>query len=52
MKYTGGIFPTILWVNNGRVEASTGYPELNIQVIKHWMSQGTVSAVQKSVSPK
>ncbi len=46
-KYTGGIFPTILWVNNGRVEASTGYPELNILAIKHWMAQDTVYATQQ-----
>jgi methylamine utilization protein MauE len=37
MKYTGGIFPTILWVNNGMVEANTGYPELDQKVIEKWM---------------
>ncbi len=37
MKYTHGIFPTILWVNNGEVEADTGYPELSETVIEKWM---------------
>jgi hypothetical protein len=37
IKYTGGIFPTILWVNNGTIEANTGYPELNQKVIEKWM---------------
>jgi hypothetical protein len=37
MKYTHGLFPTILWVNNGEVEADTGYPELSEIVIEKWM---------------
>ena len=37
MKYTGGVFPTILWVNNGMVEANTNYTELDPVVIKKWM---------------
>ncbi len=36
MKYTHGLFPTILWVNNGEVEADTGYPELSETVIEKW----------------
>ena len=38
MKYTHGLFPTILWVNNGQVEADTGYPELTQTVIEKWMA--------------
>ena len=38
MKYTHGLFPTILWVNNGQVEADTGYPELSQPVIEKWMA--------------
>jgi len=37
MKYTHGVFPTILWVNNGWVEASTNYTDLNQKVIEKWM---------------
>jgi len=37
-KYTHNIFPTILWVNNGKVEADVSYPELNQQVIEKWMA--------------
>ncbi len=37
MKYTHGLFPTILWVNNGVVEADTGYPELSETVVEKWM---------------
>ena len=40
MKYTHGVFPTILWVNNGKVEADTGYPELTEQVINKWIASG------------
>ena len=38
MKYTHGLFPTILWVNNSMVEADTGYPELTLPVIEKWMA--------------
>jgi hypothetical protein len=37
MKYTGGVFPTILWVDNGWVEANTNYTDLDQVVIKKWM---------------
>ena len=37
LVYTHGLFPTILWVNNGMVEADTGYPELDEKVIVKWM---------------
>ena len=39
MKYTGGVFPTILWVNNGWVEASTNYTDLNEAVMQKWVKQ-------------
>jgi len=38
MKYTHSVFPTILWVNNSKVEADVDYPELNQQVIEKWMA--------------
>jgi len=41
-KYTGGVFPQILWVNNGWVEASSSYPELDQKVIEKWM-RGTTN---------
>ena len=37
MKYTGGVFPQIFWVNNGWVEESTSYPDLDQKVIEKWM---------------
>lgn len=37
MKYTHGVFPAILWINNGIVEANTNYKELDIKVIEKWM---------------
>lgn len=37
MKYTGGVFPQIYWVNNSWVEESTGYPELDQKLIEKWM---------------
>jgi hypothetical protein len=37
MKYTGGVTPTILWVNNGWVEANTNYTDLSQIVIEKWM---------------
>ena len=36
MKYTHGLFPSILWVNNSEVEADTGSPELSETVIEKW----------------
>ncbi|MCD6013236.1 MAG: DoxX protein [Flavipsychrobacter sp.] len=37
MEYTGGEFPQILWLNDGKVEANTTYPELDQKVIEDWM---------------
>jgi hypothetical protein len=37
MKYTGGVFPLILFVNNGWVEADVDYPQMDQQVIERWM---------------
>ncbi len=39
MKYTGGEFPQIIWVNNGTVEANTTYPELDQKVIEDWIGK-------------
>ena len=39
-KYTHGIFPTILWINNGKVEADISYPELSLPVIEKWLASG------------
>lgn len=39
MKYTGGVFPQIFWVNNGWVEESTSYPDLDQKVIEQWMKK-------------
>ena len=37
LKYTHGIFPLIIWVNNSWVEAEVDYPDLNQAVIEKWM---------------
>ena len=37
LKYTHNIFPVILWINNGWVEADVNYPDLNQAVIEKWM---------------
>lgn len=39
MYYTGGEFPQIIWLNNGKVEANTTYPELDQKTIEEWMKQ-------------
>jgi len=39
MDYTGGEFPQIMWLNNGKVEANTTYPELDQKTIEEWMKQ-------------
>ena len=38
LKYTHNVFPVILWVNNGWVEADVNYPDLNQAVIEKWMA--------------
>ena len=37
MKYTHGVFPYIIWVNNGIVEEETGYVDLSTPAIEKWM---------------
>jgi hypothetical protein len=38
MKYTKGSFPTILWINNGIVEADmASYKDLDEVVIEKWL---------------
>jgi hypothetical protein len=37
MKYTHGVFPYIIWVNNGVVEEETGYVDLSTPAIEKWM---------------
>lgn len=39
LKYTGGTFPVILWVNKGRVEAKVDYNNLNPAAIEEWMKK-------------
>ncbi len=39
LQYTGGVFPQILWVNNGTVEAKSTYNSLNQREIEKWMKQ-------------
>jgi len=36
LRYTGGVFPQILWVNNGQVEAKSTYNTLNEAELKKW----------------
>ncbi len=39
LQFTGGIFPLIIWVNNGTVEAKSTYNTLNRTEIEDWMKQ-------------
>jgi len=39
IRYTGGRFPTILWLDNGLVVAKTNYLDLNAQSIREWMNE-------------
>lgn len=36
LKYTGGVFPVILWVNDGKVETRVSYRDMNAQAIENW----------------
>lgn len=36
LQYTGGIFPHIIWVNNGKVEAKSTYNTMNQSEIEKW----------------
>lgn len=37
LNFTGGVFPLIIWVNDGWVEASSSYNTLNEADIEKWM---------------
>lgn len=37
LKYTGGSFPVIVWVNNGKVEAKVDYNNLERGAIESWI---------------
>jgi len=37
LEYTGGMFPYIIWVDNGMVVAKSTYNTLNEQEIKEWL---------------
>ena len=37
LNYTGGVFPQILWVNDGQVEAKSTYNTLNETELKKWV---------------
>ncbi len=39
MKYTGGVFPVILWVNNGNVETKVSYRDMTAQAINNWIKK-------------
>jgi len=39
LKYTGGIFPLIVLVNNGWIEAKTNYVTLDQAELEHWVAQ-------------
>lgn len=38
LRYTGGVFPLIVWVNDGTVEAKSTYNTLNQSELKKWAS--------------
>lgn len=35
--YTGGVYPQIFFLNNGKVEAKAGYEDINTTIIKGWL---------------
>lgn len=37
LDYTGGVFPLIIWVNDGWVEARSNYNTLNEGEIEQWL---------------
>ena len=37
LKYTGGSYPMILWVDNGKVITESGYNDLKIEDIRKWV---------------
>jgi len=37
LQYTKGVFPMILWMNNGWVEATADYNTLSQQQIEKWL---------------
>lgn len=39
LKYTGGVFPLILWVNNGKTEAKVSYRDMNATAVSNWMKK-------------
>lgn len=38
LNFTGGVFPLIIWVNNGWVEAKSTYNTMNPGEIEHWLA--------------
>ena len=40
LKYTGGSYPLILWVDDGKVVAESGYNELKLQDVERWLKKG------------
>ena len=38
LRATGGIFPLIVWVNNGKVEAKAEYINLSQKAIENWLN--------------
>jgi hypothetical protein len=40
-KITGGVYPQIYWVNDGWVEESTSYPDLDAKAIERWEKSRT-----------
>jgi len=39
LTYTGGVFPHIIWINNGMVEAKSTYNTMNQDEIEKWLKQ-------------
>ena len=51
MKYTGGVFPVILWVNNGKVETRVSYRDMNEQSINNWIKKLNVDIILQIIHP-
>ncbi len=39
LKFTGGVFPAIFWINNGFVEAQSTYISLEQDDIEKWLKK-------------
>ena len=39
MKFTGGVFPVILWINNGKIETRANYHDMTADGVQKWIGK-------------